>query len=283
LRQWCGASASVPISWISEPIFDGRGYPGHVRGVTAAEGLYFLGLPWQYTWGSGRFSGIDRDARYLFDHIAALRAQAGSRSVASRLMRSRACPPPSSPMPVDAASSAYGQLMLRSQQDPQAFWREQASRIHWQRDFDEVLDDSRAPFARWFAGGLTNPVTTPSTAICAERGEQAALVCVSQETGQERVLTYRQLHREVNVMAAILRERGVQRGDRVLVYLAGDGRGSHRDAGLRAHRRGAFGGLRRLRTGQPGHRLLDAAPALVVCADAGFQNGVAVSLQGLGR
>jgi putative flavoprotein involved in K+ transport len=45
--------------------------------VTAAPGLYFLGLPWQYTWGSGRFSGIDRDARYLFDHITALRAQVG--------------------------------------------------------------------------------------------------------------------------------------------------------------------------------------------------------------
>jgi putative flavoprotein involved in K+ transport len=73
---WC-IGFRTDFSWISEPIFDGRGYPGHERGVTAAPGLYFLGLPWQYTWGSGRFSGIDRDARYLFDHITALRAQAG--------------------------------------------------------------------------------------------------------------------------------------------------------------------------------------------------------------
>ncbi|HTL89973.1 MAG TPA: FAD-dependent oxidoreductase, partial [Leptolyngbya sp.] len=45
--------------------------PGHQRGVTSAWGLYFLGLPWLYTWGSGRFSGIARDAYYLADYISA--------------------------------------------------------------------------------------------------------------------------------------------------------------------------------------------------------------------
>jgi putative flavoprotein involved in K+ transport len=55
--------------WIEVPIFDGRGYPVHHRGVTAARGLYFLGLPWQYTWGSGRFSGVAADATYLVDLI----------------------------------------------------------------------------------------------------------------------------------------------------------------------------------------------------------------------
>ncbi|MEO1589779.1 MAG: MSMEG_0569 family flavin-dependent oxidoreductase [Cyanobacteria bacterium J06632_22] len=60
----------MDFRWIDVPIFDGRGYPGHDRGVTGAEGLYFLGLPWLYTWGSGRFSGIARDAGYLADRIA---------------------------------------------------------------------------------------------------------------------------------------------------------------------------------------------------------------------
>ena len=60
----------MDFRWIDVPIFDGRGYPGHDRGVTPAEGLYFLGLPWLYTWGSGRFSGIARDAAYLADRIA---------------------------------------------------------------------------------------------------------------------------------------------------------------------------------------------------------------------
>jgi putative flavoprotein involved in K+ transport len=57
--------------WIEVPLFDGRGYPVHTRGVTSAEGLYFLGLPWQHTWGSGRFSGVATDAAHLAEQIAA--------------------------------------------------------------------------------------------------------------------------------------------------------------------------------------------------------------------
>jgi putative flavoprotein involved in K+ transport len=57
--------------WIELPIFDGKGYPGHHRGVSTVPGIYFLGLPWQYTWGSGRFSGVARDAKYLIEHIEA--------------------------------------------------------------------------------------------------------------------------------------------------------------------------------------------------------------------
>ncbi|WP_034298768.1 MSMEG_0569 family flavin-dependent oxidoreductase [Herbaspirillum sp. RV1423] len=71
---WC-VGFRTDFSWIEEAIFDGRGYPGHERGVTGAPGLYFLGLPWQYTWGSGRFSGIARDAQYLSEHIVAHRGR----------------------------------------------------------------------------------------------------------------------------------------------------------------------------------------------------------------
>jgi len=60
-------------TWIEVPVFDGRGYPTHWRGVTSAPGLYFLGLPWQYTWGSGRMEGVGRDARYLAERIDAAR------------------------------------------------------------------------------------------------------------------------------------------------------------------------------------------------------------------
>src|SRR5882757_9773692 len=59
--------------WIEMPAFDGRGYPMHRRGATSCPGLYFLGLPWQYSWGSGRFEAVGRDARFLADHIAASR------------------------------------------------------------------------------------------------------------------------------------------------------------------------------------------------------------------
>jgi putative flavoprotein involved in K+ transport len=56
-------------SWIRVPVFDGRGYPTHQRGVTSVQGLYFIGLPWQHTWGSGRFGGVAADAEYIVDRI----------------------------------------------------------------------------------------------------------------------------------------------------------------------------------------------------------------------
>lgn len=65
---WCTGFHS-DYRWVEVPIFDGRGYPVHFRGVTAAAGLYFLGLPWLHTWGSGRFSGVAVDADYLGDRI----------------------------------------------------------------------------------------------------------------------------------------------------------------------------------------------------------------------
>jgi putative flavoprotein involved in K+ transport len=66
---WC-IGYNTNFSWVNVPVFDGKGYPSHDRGVTNVRGLYFLGLPWLYTWGSGRFSGIARDAEYLSDYIA---------------------------------------------------------------------------------------------------------------------------------------------------------------------------------------------------------------------
>ncbi|WP_020649582.1 MSMEG_0569 family flavin-dependent oxidoreductase [Solimonas variicoloris] len=56
--------------WVEAPLFDGRGRPVQRRGVTGVDGLYFLGLPWQNTWGSGRFADVGRDAEYLLEHIA---------------------------------------------------------------------------------------------------------------------------------------------------------------------------------------------------------------------
>ncbi|WP_449301419.1 MSMEG_0569 family flavin-dependent oxidoreductase [Prauserella oleivorans] len=67
--------------WVQIPVFDGRGYPAHERGVTSCPGLYFLGLPWQYTWGSGRFGGVADDAAYLATKIAEFAASGRSPDV----------------------------------------------------------------------------------------------------------------------------------------------------------------------------------------------------------
>jgi putative flavoprotein involved in K+ transport len=65
---WC-VGYTPDFSWVQLPVFTGRGSPSHIRGVTAIEGLYFLGLPWLHTWGSGRFASVARDASYLAHHI----------------------------------------------------------------------------------------------------------------------------------------------------------------------------------------------------------------------
>ena len=67
---WC-IGFQPDFGWLDAPVFNGRGQPGHVRGVTTVPGLYFLGLPWLHTWGSGRFSGVARDALYLAERIEA--------------------------------------------------------------------------------------------------------------------------------------------------------------------------------------------------------------------
>jgi putative flavoprotein involved in K+ transport len=80
---WCVGFRS-DFSWVKAPIFDERGYPQHERGVTPVRGLYFLGLPWLYTWGSGRFSGVGRDALHLAATIDEL-VRRGERPVAARV------------------------------------------------------------------------------------------------------------------------------------------------------------------------------------------------------
>ena len=65
---WC-IGFSPDFAWVDAPVFNGRGAPVHLRGVTNEPGLYFLGLPWLHTWGSGRFSGVARDAEFLAQAI----------------------------------------------------------------------------------------------------------------------------------------------------------------------------------------------------------------------
>src|SRR5271154_3551059 len=73
----------IDFSWVRLPAaFDERGYPRHERGVTPIEGLYFVGLPWLYTWGSGRFCGVGRDALHIVDRIRQV-AQQGKQAGAS--------------------------------------------------------------------------------------------------------------------------------------------------------------------------------------------------------
>ncbi|MDP9153389.1 MAG: MSMEG_0569 family flavin-dependent oxidoreductase [Pseudomonadota bacterium] len=69
---WC-IGFTPDFSWLDAPVFNGRGYPAHTRGVTPVDGIYFVGLPWLHTWGSGRFSGVARDAEYVVNKVCVYR------------------------------------------------------------------------------------------------------------------------------------------------------------------------------------------------------------------
>ncbi len=91
--------------------------------------------------------------------------------------------------------ATYREYHRRSLDDRDAFWREKAALIDWQAPFEQVLDYSRPPFARWFVGGRTNLCHNALDRHLAARGDQPALIYISTETGDRRAYTYRNLRR----------------------------------------------------------------------------------------
>ena len=115
---------------------------------------------------------------------------------------------------------SYDDIYARSLADPEVFWAEAAEAIHWERRWDRVLDDSRAPFYRWFPGAVTNTCYNAlDRHVEGGRGEQLALIYDSPITGVIERFTYRELLGRVSRVAGVLAEAGVGKGDRVLVYM----------------------------------------------------------------
>ncbi|MFC4729799.1 propionate--CoA ligase [Coralloluteibacterium thermophilus] len=170
----------------------------------------------------------------------------------------------------------YEEVYRYSIEQPEAFWAEQARAIDWQRPPERILDYSHPPFRRWFVGGTTNLCHNAVDRHLAARADQLALVAVSTETGLTRELTYRQLHREVNAAAAVLKSLDVGRGDRVVVYMPNIAEAVV--VMLACARIGAihsvvFGGFAAHNLAL---RIDDARPKLLVCADAGMRGGKVV-------
>ena len=170
----------------------------------------------------------------------------------------------------------YAAFHRRSIEQRDAFWREQAELIHWQQPFGRVLDYSRPPFARWFVDGQTNLCFNAVDRHLDARADQAALVYVSTEVEQERRYSFAELHTEVNRCAAMLASLGVERGDRVLVYMPMIPEAVFTI--LACARIGAvhsvvFGGFA---SHSLATRIDDARPKVIVSADAGMRAGKAV-------
>lgn len=174
------------------------------------------------------------------------------------------------------ASAHYADFYRQSIDQPDAFWAEQAALIDWHRPFDRVCNNDQPPFVRWFEGGLTNLCHNAVDRHLSERADQAALICVSSETGTEKTYTFHDLHREVQRMAASLMALGVQKGDRVLIYMPMIAEAAF--AMLACARIGAihcvvFGGFA---SGSLASRIEDATPKVIVSADAGSRGGKAL-------
>ena len=172
--------------------------------------------------------------------------------------------------------TAYTDFYQRSINEPDAFWREQAGLIDWFKPPEQMCDYSNPPFAKWFVGGTTNLCHNAVDRHLADRAYQPAVVFVSTETNTEKTYSFRQLHTEVQCMAAILQEMGVQKGDRVLIYMPMIAQALF--AMLACARIGAihsvvFGGFA---SGSLASRIDDAAPRVVITADAGSRAGKVV-------
>ncbi len=169
--------------------------------------------------------------------------------------------------------TSFEDFHRRSLHERDAFWAEQAALIDWHTPFTQVCEYTKPPFVNWFVGGRTNLCHNAVDRHLAARAEQNALIFVSTETNQERIYSFRELHAEVQRMAATLLSLGVARGDRVLLYMPMIPEAVF--TMLACVRIGAlhsvvFGGFASVSLAA---RIDDAEPALIVSADAGSRGG----------
>ena len=173
----------------------------------------------------------------------------------------------------------YERLYAQAEADPEEFWAQLAEQeLHWFQKWDKVLD-WQPPVAQWFVGGKLNiSYNCLDRHLTTWRRNKAALIWEG-EPGDSRTLTYAQLHREVCQMAHVLKQLGVQKGDRVGIYMPMIPEAAI--AMLACARIGAphtvvFGGFSAEALKD---RLIDAQAQLVITADGGFRKDKAVPLK----
>ncbi|NEA25462.1 acetate--CoA ligase [Actinomadura bangladeshensis] len=189
----------------------------------------------------------------------------------------RFAPPADLAADANVKADAYEQ----ASEDSLAFWAEQADRLTWTKRWDDVLDWSNPPFAKWYVGGELNVAyNCVDRHVEAGRGAKVAYHWEG-EPGDTRTLTYADLQREVNKAANALLELGVRKGDRVAIYLPMIPElpiSMLACARIGATHSVVFGGFssEALRT-----RIDDAQAKLVITADGGFRRGKPSDLKGI--
>jgi propionyl-CoA synthetase len=168
--------------------------------------------------------------------------------------------------------SRFDDVYRRSLERPEEFWAEAAEAIDWVEPWTRVLDDTRAPFYRWFTGGRLNTCYNALDRHVEQgRADQLALIHDSPVTGTTTSFTYRELRDAVARFAGVLVAQGVERGDRVVIYMPMVAEAVI--AMLACARIGAihsvvFGGFA---AHELANRIEDAKPKVVVSASCGIE------------
>ena len=179
-------------------------------------------------------------------------------------------------------ASRYHEVYAAWKADPEAFWAEAAGEIDWFSPWDKVFDPDQGVYGRWFTGATTNMChNAVDRHVAAGRADQLALIHDSAITGTKASFTYHELLGHVNALAAVLKDRGVGRGDRVIIYMPMVPEAVF--AMLACARIGAihsvvFGGFaaRELAT-----RIDDCTPRAIIAASCGLEPGRTVAYKPL--
>ena len=169
-------------------------------------------------------------------------------------------------------SGAYEKIYKQSLEDRENFWAQVAEDVHWYKKWDKVLDDSRKPLYRWFTGGIVNSCYNAlDFHVEHGRADQLALIYDSPVTDTIKTFTYRELLDQTARFAGVLASQGVQKGDRVIIYMPMVPEAAI--AMLACARIGAihsvvFGGFA---ANELATRIDDARPKLIVSASCGIE------------
>ncbi|MGP9819655.1 propionyl-CoA synthetase [Salinarimonas sp. NSM] len=178
-------------------------------------------------------------------------------------------------------ASRYPEVYAAWKADPRAFWGEAAKAIDWLTPPETVLDEKAGVYGRWFEGGVCNVCHNALDRHVAERGDQKAMIYDSAMTGEIAAWTYAEMRDEVAALAGVLREMGVEKGDRVVVYMPMIPQAVF--AMLACARIGAihsvvFGGFA---ANELATRIEDATPKAILSASCGLEPGRTVAYKPL--
>ena len=175
---------------------------------------------------------------------------------------------------MDARTSRYHDVYGRWQRDPEGFWSEAAAELDWIEPAKKVFEPATGVYGRWFVGGVCNTCwNAVDRHVMAGRGPQPAIIYDSPLAQTKRVITYDRLLTETQVLAGMLRDFGVEKGDRVILYIPMVPEAAI--AMLACARIGAihsvvFGGFA---ANELATRIDDAKPKVILSASCGLEPG----------